>query len=85
MPAHTLSVEAPATAIPNHIEVDVSALEMGATITADDLSLPDGVELAGHSGEPVTVASITPPTTEAPASDDEDAGEGEGDAEAEAE
>ena len=72
VPNYTLSIEAPAASIPNSIEIDVSALEMGAAITTADLSLPEGVTLAGHSEEPVTLASITPPSSE-PAADDADA------------
>jgi large subunit ribosomal protein L25 len=42
----TISVEAEATAIPPHIDVDVEGMALGASVTAGDLSLPRGVTLA---------------------------------------
>jgi large subunit ribosomal protein L25 len=42
----TVLVEADATDIPTEVQVDVSELAVGTTITASDLPLPDGVSLA---------------------------------------
>jgi large subunit ribosomal protein L25 len=42
----SISVEAEATAIPPHIDVDVEGMALGASVTAGDLSLPRGVTLA---------------------------------------
>jgi large subunit ribosomal protein L25 len=41
----TLSVEAEATHIPQHIEVDIDGLTVGASIHAGDIPLPDGILL----------------------------------------
>jgi large subunit ribosomal protein L25 len=41
----TLSVEAEATHIPQHIEVDIDGLAVGASIHAGDIPLPEGVVL----------------------------------------
>jgi len=48
--------------IPKHIDVDVTQLKIGASIHADQLSLPEGVERAG-AGNPTIVACV-PPTKE---------------------
>ncbi len=42
----SISVEAEATAIPPHIDVDVEGMALGASVTAGDLTLPRGVTLA---------------------------------------
>jgi len=41
---HSLEVSCRADAIPEHIEVDCSALQMGDNIHVEDLILPEGVE-----------------------------------------
>lgn len=41
-----LLVSAPATSIPDSIEVDVAGLEEGAVVRVEDLKLPEGVEAA---------------------------------------
>jgi len=41
---HSLEVSCRADAIPEHIEVDCSALQMGDTVHVEDLILPEGVE-----------------------------------------
>ena len=41
----TVSVEAEATRIPQGVEYDIEGLEIGATPTADDLKLPEGITL----------------------------------------
>jgi large subunit ribosomal protein L25 len=43
--SHTVDVKGPANALPESIEVDVSALEMHGHITAGDLKLPAGFSL----------------------------------------
>jgi large subunit ribosomal protein L25 len=42
----TLSINADATKLPDHIEASIEGLEAGSHVTAGDLVLPDGVELA---------------------------------------
>ncbi|WP_433652807.1 50S ribosomal protein L25/general stress protein Ctc [Micromonospora zamorensis] len=59
----TLSVTADATKVPDHLEASIDGLEAGTLVTAGDVKLPTGVELAVDSD--LTVASITAaPTAE---------------------
>lgn len=77
--AVSLAVEAEATHIPEGIEVNVEGLEVGAQITAGQLTLPRGTTLAA---DPETlVVHVTAPTAAAPA-EGEEAAEGEAAAEA---
>lgn len=71
--ATTLSVEAEATHIPEHIEVSVEGLEEGAHITAADVTLPKGSTLL--SDPEVLVVAVSVPA--APAEDEDEAAEGE--------
>jgi large subunit ribosomal protein L25 len=57
--ATTISLEAEATHIPEHIEVDVEGLEDGAHITAGELTLPKGASLLADP-ELLVVAISTP-------------------------
>ena len=74
----TLQVKARPAALPPHIEVDVSELEIGQTIRVGDISLPDGVEtdvdgeLTVVTGQPPRAVSAEVPEGEAGA----EAGEG---------
>ena len=76
--AHTLPLDCPASAIPEHVEVDLSGLEVGATIHVSDLVLPAGVSIAA-GGEDITVATSAAPSEEggdeAAEADDEAGGE----------
>ena len=47
------------TAIPGHISVDVSELEIGQTITVADLALPPGVTTDVDPEETVVIAQVT--------------------------
>ncbi len=59
----TLSVTADATKVPDHLEASIEGAEAGSQVTAADVSLPAGVELAGDPE--MLVASITAaPTAE---------------------
>ncbi|MFD7872358.1 50S ribosomal protein L25/general stress protein Ctc [Microbacterium sp. NPDC059771] len=71
--ATTLSVEAEATHIPEHIEVSVEGLEEGAHITAADVTLPKGSSLL--TDPEVLVVAIAVPA--APVEDEAEAAEGE--------
>lgn len=73
-----LPVLAPATAIPNEIEVSVAGLEVGAHIVVGDLKLPEGVE--AHLDPEHLVVSIV-----LAAAEPVEGTEAEGDAAAEAE
>lgn len=65
----TLSVEAEATDIPTGVEVDVEGLEVGASITAAQIRLPEGASLKEADPETVIVQVIAKPT-EAPAEEE---------------
>ncbi|MGC4786472.1 50S ribosomal protein L25/general stress protein Ctc [Micromonospora sp. DT178] len=59
----TLSVTADATKVPDHLEASIEGMEAGTQVTAGDVELPAGVELAADSEQ--TVASVTAaPTAE---------------------
>jgi large subunit ribosomal protein L25 len=57
-----VEIEALPTDIPERIVVDVSALEIGATITLAEVTAPDGVEFVHENLEEITVASVVLPT-----------------------
>ncbi|MFD5226809.1 50S ribosomal protein L25/general stress protein Ctc [Microbacterium sp. NPDC058342] len=69
--ATTLSVEAEATHIPEHVEVSVEGLEEGAHITAGDVKLPKGVTLVADPETLVVAISVpaAPVEDEAPAAE----------------
>ncbi len=58
---HTIDVFAPATAIPEVFEVDVTGLDVGDSIHASSLKLPDGVKLVTADRD-FTVATIAAPS-----------------------
>ncbi|MEJ7758742.1 MAG: 50S ribosomal protein L25 [Gemmatimonadaceae bacterium] len=87
-----LEVEVDPANIPNHVEVDVSALIIGSSLHVSDIVLPDGVEVVGEADASVcvvaapraaieTVAAAEGETGDEPevigkAKDDEDEGAG---------
>ncbi|MDO8527994.1 MAG: 50S ribosomal protein L25 [Deltaproteobacteria bacterium] len=58
----TLYLKCLVTNIPEHIDIDISALEIGQNIHANDIKLPEGVEFP--HGTNFTVISVVPPTKE---------------------
>jgi large subunit ribosomal protein L25 len=58
-----LNIEALPGDIPDSIVIDVSGMEMNATVTLAELTAPDGVTLLDDPEETV-LATITPPTLE---------------------
>lgn len=58
----SIEVKCLPTQIPAHIDVDVTALKIGASIHLDDLKLPEGVEKATHLNP--TLVAVVPPTKE---------------------
>lgn len=64
--AREITVEALPTDIPEHIVVDVSAMEINDTITLSQVTAPEGSEfvLAEDAEEP-TIVTLTPPKLEA--------------------
>jgi large subunit ribosomal protein L25 len=79
---HTLEVTSRADAIPEHIEVDCSNLEIGDTIHIDDIALPEGTEVT-HEVNFTVINMAAPKKAEAAAEVAEEAAEaGEGTTEA---
>lgn len=75
-----VEVSALPDALPESIDLDVTALEIGAAVTVADLTAPDGVEIISDGD--LVVASVVPPTVEEePEDGGEAAGEGEGETE----
>jgi large subunit ribosomal protein L25 len=61
-PLREVNVEALPLEVPEHIEVDVSGMEIGATLRISDLSAPEGSTLLDDPE--MVVATITAPTKE---------------------
>jgi large subunit ribosomal protein L25 len=55
-----LAVLADATRLPEFLEVSISGLEPGAVLTAADVTLPDGVELAVDPETTIAAVRIAP-------------------------
>ena len=78
----SLTVLATPTTIPNEVTVDISDLEINASVRVADIALPAGVRTDVDPEEAVAVGTVTRSTLEAMAADEAaEAGEdGEGDA-----
>ena len=59
---YALSIEALPMAIPDNIEVDVSGLELGSSMTVADMTIPDGIDLVADPESPL--ASVVAPAAE---------------------
>jgi large subunit ribosomal protein L25 len=59
---HELTVEADPTTLPEHIEVDVSALTIGHTLYVRDVRVPEGATVQDDPDSPVAV--VAAPTKE---------------------
>jgi large subunit ribosomal protein L25 len=59
---HEISLDCAAMSIPDHIQVDVSALEMGQNISVSDLDVPDGINI--HTDHDATIATVSYPIAE---------------------
>lgn len=80
---NALPVLAPATDIPEEIEVSVEGLTVGENALASDAKLPEGVELDVE--DDALIASIVAPATEEEPEEDEETAEGEEDEQGEGE
>lgn len=60
---HQVHVECDPANIPDHIDVDVTALTIGHPLHVSDLKLPEGVQVTDDPD--TTVAVVSPPKTEA--------------------
>ncbi|MEU2611390.1 50S ribosomal protein L25/general stress protein Ctc [Micromonospora sp. NPDC007271] len=56
----TLSVTADATKVPDHLEASIEGAEPGVQVTAADVALPAGVELAADPELPVATVTAAP-------------------------
>ncbi|BCJ66285.1 50S ribosomal protein L25/general stress protein Ctc [Polymorphospora rubra] len=56
----TLSVNADATKLPDHLEASIEGLEAGSQVTAADVKLPAGVELTVDPELVVAVVTVAP-------------------------
>ncbi|MGC5018616.1 50S ribosomal protein L25/general stress protein Ctc [Micromonospora sp. DT47] len=56
----TLSVTADATKVPDHLEASIEGMEAGNQVTAADVELPAGVELATDPETPVAAVTAAP-------------------------
>jgi len=65
-----VNIEALPSAIPETIQFDASALELGQTVNLDELQIPDGVTLLDET-EDVTFLTVTLPTIDAEAEEDD--------------
>ena len=72
-------------AIPEHVEVDISEVEIGDVIHVRDLHLPEGVELVADPDDPVFTVIVPVEEEEEEVEDELLIGEGEGEEGAEAE
>ncbi len=81
MDQQTISLEVEATHIPADIEIDITGLEIGDTVTAKDLNLPQGAVFPGEPDDLILSVSATPSQA---ALDAELAGEGAAEEAAEA-
>jgi large subunit ribosomal protein L25 len=76
-PSTAINVEALPMEVPESIDVDVSAMEMGDTLRLEDVSAPEGVTLLDDLHDTV-IATVTAPTREVePEETAEEAAEGE--------
>lgn len=69
---HAIDVYAPATAIPEVFEIDVTGLEVGDSIHASAVKLPDGVTLVTTDRD-FTIATIAAPSALRSSSEEEEA------------
>ena len=55
---HQLHIEVDPSAIPNHIDVDVSALKVGKSLHVSDLTLPAGIKVLDEPGTTVCIVQV---------------------------
>jgi large subunit ribosomal protein L25 len=60
----TISILADATKLPEHIEASIEGLEAGSHVTAAELTLPAGVELAAESDLLIVIINNSPSAAE---------------------
>jgi large subunit ribosomal protein L25 len=60
MDQNTITLEVEATHIPEHVEIDVTGLEVGHNVAAKDLTLPEGAVFHGEPDDLILSAHATP-------------------------
>jgi large subunit ribosomal protein L25 len=76
--ASTINVQALPLEVPEHIEADISAMEIGDTLRLSDLSAPEGVTFLDDPDETVIATVAAPRVEEEPEpTEEEEAAEGE--------
>tara|TARA_B100001057_G_scaffold236376_1_gene236659 strand:- start:3817 stop:4521 length:705 start_codon:yes stop_codon:yes gene_type:complete len=60
---YTVELDCPATNIPELVKVDLTGLEIGATIHLSDVKLPEGI-ISAITDRDITIASIAAPKSE---------------------
>ena len=58
---HTVDLSCPADAIPDHITVDLTGLDIGDTVHISSIQLPEGVRVHSHEDD-LTIATIVAPS-----------------------
>jgi len=81
--AHQIMIEAPIDSIPDGVEVDVTDLKIGDSVSIGDLTLPEGVEPVSSLDE--TVVAVAAPRVEVVEEAEEEEGEEGEEAEGEGE
>lgn len=62
---HDLELRCAAGDIPEALEIDMSAVDLGDAMKLSAIKLPKGAEIMGHKGDDITVATIVAPTVKA--------------------
>ena len=78
----TITLEAEATNIPAHLEIDVASFQIGHQVTVADLDMPEGAAYPGDTEDLVLTINVIRAEVE-PETDEEAAAEGETEAAAE--
>ncbi|MGC3953018.1 MAG: 50S ribosomal protein L25/general stress protein Ctc [Propionicimonas sp.] len=83
MDQQTIALEVEATHIPGAVEISLEGLEVGASITAGDLKLPEGAVFPGEADDLILSIAATPAAEAAEAAGEGGEAEAEGATEAE--
>ncbi len=75
---HQLNIEALPTAIPEYVSVDVSGMEIAATMNLSEVPVPEGVEFLDDPEETVIATVVVPTEVEEPEIEEETELVGEG-------
>ncbi len=75
----SLEINATATTLPAHIEVDISELELDGAIRVSDIALPNGVTTTAEPGETIAVGRLPRAAVESSSTAEGEGGEAAGD------